>query len=142
MIGVEEKTWRVVGLDEERTEGLHERLLVSLADAISPPLSLLIYNQTIDEIEIVIGDVFQVMQKPLYLDFRIPLRTHRDGLSPALRGFFHPHWANVIQHAFPYRTNTSNYRPNPLHESQKKIHRKIVVIQSIPIACKLFVDKD
>jgi predicted HTH transcriptional regulator len=67
MVGVEDKTRAIVGLDSKTIDDLLERLPLSLADTILPAVTPLIYTQTIGDKEVLIIKVFQGMQKPYFI---------------------------------------------------------------------------
>ena len=67
VIGVEDKTRRIIGLDDKIVEDLLERLPVSIADTILPTVTPLIHTKTIEDKEVVVIKVFQGMQKPYFI---------------------------------------------------------------------------
>lgn len=67
LIGVDDATRAVRGLDPAAIDELLEKLPVSLADQIQPPLFPQIFEQTINSREVLIVQVFPGGQKPYYI---------------------------------------------------------------------------
>lgn len=67
VIGVEDKTRSAVGLPVAQIEQLLERLPVSLADQIQPPVFPQVYERTVDGRELLVVQVFPGGQKPYFI---------------------------------------------------------------------------
>jgi ATP-dependent DNA helicase RecG len=67
IIGVEDRSRKVVGLTAGTVEDLLNRLPVSIADQVLPPMIPLVYTRTMSGKEVVVVQVYPGMQKPYYL---------------------------------------------------------------------------
>lgn len=67
IIGIDEKNRAIVGLDSQTIDMVMERLPVSLADRIAPPLFPQIFQKNIENKEVLIIQVFPGNQKPYYI---------------------------------------------------------------------------
>jgi len=65
--GIDDKTRKIVGLDPQTIDTLLERLPVSLADRIQPPLYPQIFEKNIEDKELLIIQVFPGNQKPYFI---------------------------------------------------------------------------
>ena len=67
IVGVEDKSRKVVGLDPERIDEFLERVPHSLADQIHPPVFPQLFEKTIEDKEVLIIQVFPSNQKPCFI---------------------------------------------------------------------------
>lgn len=67
IIGIDEKNRKIAGLDPQTVDTLLERLPVSLADRIQPPLYPQIFEKNIEDKELLIIQVFPGNQKPYFI---------------------------------------------------------------------------
>jgi ATP-dependent DNA helicase RecG len=67
IVGVDDKTRNITGLSAKEIDDLLERLPVSLADLIYPPIFPQVFEKTIDGKEVLILQVFPGSQKPYFI---------------------------------------------------------------------------
>jgi len=67
VVGVRNSPREVVGLSPERIDELMERLPVSLADRIQPPVFPQLYGRSVDDCEVLVVHVFPCGQKPCFI---------------------------------------------------------------------------
>lgn len=67
IIGIDDRSRRVLGLSSERIDDLLERVPVSLADQTQPPVVPQIFERTIAGKEVLIIQVFPANQKPCFI---------------------------------------------------------------------------
>ncbi len=67
ILGIDEKNNNVVGVDYQTVDMLLERLPVSLADRIQPPLFPQIFQKNIENKEVLVIQVFPGNQKPYFI---------------------------------------------------------------------------
>jgi ATP-dependent DNA helicase RecG len=67
IIGVKDKSRRVLGIAPILLEELLDRIPISIADQVRPPIFPLIYTRMIDGAEVLVVQVYPGMQKPYYL---------------------------------------------------------------------------
>ena len=67
VVGIDDKSRKVVGLDPERIDEFLERVPHSLADQIQPPVFPQLFEKTIEDKEVLIIQVFPANQKPCFI---------------------------------------------------------------------------
>lgn len=67
IIGIDEKTGKITGLDSKTVDRLLERLPVSFADRIQPPLFPQLFEKNIEGKEVLVIQVFPGNQKPYFI---------------------------------------------------------------------------
>ena len=67
IVGVDDRTRNVTGLSPQKIDELLERLPVSLADQIRPPLYPQVFERTVEDKEVLIIQVYPANQKPCFI---------------------------------------------------------------------------
>ncbi len=67
VVGIDDKTRKIIGLDPLTIDMLMERLPVSFADRIQPPLFPQIFEKNIEDKEVLVIQVFPGNQKPYFI---------------------------------------------------------------------------
>ena len=67
IVGVDDKSRKAMGLTPDKVDELIERIPVSLADQIQPPVFPQLFEQTIDDKELLVIHVFPTNQKPCFI---------------------------------------------------------------------------